>query len=82
MNRFKLVLAFTLFIVLSSCRTETKTVVAEEKLQFAAPSEVGMIADSLAQIEAVGMVMIFVPILSFVFSGYRLVLLVDLYFKL
>ena len=58
MNRFKLVLAFTLFIVLSSCRTETKTVVAEEKLQFAAPSEVGMIADSLAQIDA--MVMDFV----------------------
>jgi len=58
MNRFCPIITISLFVILCSCRTETKTVAPVEKYQFAEPAEVGMIADSLAKID--NMVMEFV----------------------
>lgn len=51
MKQFSRVLAIVIFIILSACRKETKTIVAVEKFQFASPGEVGMVADSLVKID-------------------------------
>ncbi len=51
-NTIVVLLATFLFF---SCKTEKKEIVEVEKFQFAAPEEVGMIADSLAKIDALVM---------------------------
>ncbi|WP_281540378.1 serine hydrolase domain-containing protein [Maribacter aestuarii] len=58
MKPFHFIFLIFILTILASCRTETKTVAAVEKFQFAEPSAVGMIADSLAKID--DMVMEFV----------------------
>ena len=58
MKTYSLILSIIFLILLSACRTESKTKVPPEKYQLATPEEVGMITDSLKQIDQ--MVMDFV----------------------
>lgn len=58
MNRSKLIIALSALLIICSCKRETKIAPPLDKFQFAQPSEVGMVADSLAKID--NMVMEFV----------------------